>query len=371
MKILSTYILKEFFSFLIYCILAFLALFILVDIVENMDTLIDRKISVNLIILYYIFYLPYIIILTLPVSMLLTTMFSLGRFVSDNEITAMKASGISLYRILIPIYLFSLLVGVFVMGFSEFVVPQTNRYREDIEKQGNNFRFTLSRNREMDRTHIFLANGAHSVIYARNYISREKKAHGVFIIESGAEVRKSGFDESSDIKRRIDAEYMIYSNAVWNLVNVEIRTFTGDGEILKTLSSMPAPFIIVKPSDFARIDIQPEEMNFFDLRTYIMTIRRKGGDASEWLVDLYLKISFPFVSFVIVFFGAPMVAGSTNRGKAASFGIALVICFIYYSLINACQILGRNGTLQPLAAAWLPNGLFFLVGIIMHFKASK
>jgi len=134
---------------------------------------------------------------------------------------------------------------------------------------------------------------------------------------------------------------------------------------------MPAPFIIVKPSDFARIDIQPEEMNFFNLRNYIKTISEKGGDASEWLVDLYLKMSFPLVSFVIVFFGAPMVAGSTKRGKAASFGIALVICFIYYSLINACQILGRNGSLQPLTAAWLPNGLFFMVGIVMHFRASK
>ena len=371
MKIISAYILKEFFSFLIYCILAFLALFILIDIVENMDTLIDRKVGINLIILYYTFYLPYIVVLTLPVAMLLTTMFSLGRFVGDNEITAMKASGISLYRILMPLYLFSLLVGFFIMVFSEFVVPQTNRYREDIEKQGNNFRFTLSRNREMDRTHIFLANGDNSVIYARNFISREKKAHGVFIIESNADIRGTEPYEAAVIKKRTDAEYMIYSNGMWNLVNVEIRTFTGDGEILETFTTMPAPFIIVKPSDFARIDIKPEEMNYIKLRNYIKTIREKGGDASEWLVDLYLKISFPFVSFVIVFFGAPMVAGSTQRGKAASFGIALVICFIYYSLINACQILGRNGTLQPIAAAWLPNGLFFLVGIIMHFRASK
>ncbi len=371
MKIISTYILKEFFSFLIYCILAFLALFILVDIVENMDTLIDRNVGMNLIILYYAFYLPYIIVLTLPVAMLLTTMFTLGRFIGDNEITAMKASGISLYRILMPLYIFSLLAGIFIMIFSEFVVPQTNLYREDIEKQGNNFRFTLSRNREMDRTHIFLANGDNCVIYARNFVSKEKKAHGVFIIELSAEDSGAVSDETAEIEKRIDAEYMTYTNGVWNLVNVEIRTFTEDGENLETFETMPAPFIIVSPSDFARIDIKPEEMNYLKLRKYIKTIREKGGDASEWLVDLYLKISFPFVSFVIVFFGAPMVAGSTRRGKAASFGIALVICFIYYSLINACQILGRNGTLQPISAAWLPNGLFFVVGIIMHFRASK
>ena len=101
-------------------------------------------------------------------------------------------------------------------------------------------------------------------------------------------------------------------------------------------------------------------MNYLELREYISAIKAKGGNASEWLVDLYLKISFPFVSFVIVFFGAPMVAGSSKRGKAASFGLALGICFIYYVLINATQVLGRNGTLHPLIAAWFPNGLFFL-----------
>jgi len=374
MRILSKYLLKEFFSFLIYCILAFASIFILVDIVENLDKLIDENIRVNLIVLYYAFFLPYIIVLIIPVAMLLTTMFSLGRLVNDNEITAMKTSGISFYRILIPLYVLSLFMGIIVMVFTEYVVPQTNRYREDIETQGNNFRLTLAKSREMDRSHVFLANGDGSIIYARNYDSDKKMASGVFVIEPYDYNSKNGVIDNTrylGIKGRIDAEFMVFSDGKWNFMNVEERTFTNNGEILKNYRTLPAPFITVKPSDFARIDIKPEEMNYFKLRDYINTIRKKGGNASEWVVDLYLKISFPFVSFIIVFFGAPLVAGSTKRGKAASFGIALVICFIYYTLINACQILGRNGTLQPFIAAWLPNGLFFFVGLILHFKANK
>ena len=84
-----------------------------------------------------------------------------------------------------------------------------------------------------------------------------------------------------------------------------------------------------------------------------------------------MKISFPFVTFVIVFFGAPMVAGSMRKGKAASFGIALVISFLFYTLVNTFQILGRNGSIEPMMAAWAPNALFLLVGIIMHINASK
>ncbi len=130
-------------------------------------------------------------------------------------------------------------------------------------------------------------------------------------------------------------------------------------------------FITLKPSDFARIDVKPEEMNYFELSQYIRQINKSGGDASEWLVDLNLKLSFPFVSFVIVFFGAPMAAGSTKRGRTASFGIALTICFIFYTLINGFQILGRNGAVNPFVAAWLPNAIFFIFGLDMHLRAKK
>ena len=374
MKLLSRNILKEFSSYLWYVIIAFVVIFVLVDSVEHIDEFIDDKIAVGLIVLYYAFYLPYIVVLTLPVSMLLATMFSLGRLGGDNEITAMKASGVSLYRILAPLYVFALCMGLVVMVFTEVVVPRTNLYREDIRNLGNDFRFSLSINREMDRSRIFLANGDGRIIYARGYSTRTRTAQGVFILEpfhagSGGEFspgRRVG------IRSRIDARYMVYTDdGVWELQDATVRRFTDDGEILERRRTLPAPFIARKPSDFARIELEPEEMNFLQLKEYIGEVREKGGDVSEWLVDLYLKISFPFVSFVIVFFGAPMSAGAPNRGKTAAFGIALVIAFIYYALINASQVLGRNGTLDPLTAAWLPNGLFFAVGCFFLVRARK
>ena len=149
MRKISQYVLKEFLSFLGYCILAFAVIFVLINLVENADRFIDKDIGIRLILLYYVFYLPYIIVLTLPVAMLLATMFSLSRLNQDNEITAMKASGISLYRILMPLYILSLFLGIVMIGFAEIVVPRTNLYREDIENQGNTFKFTFSQIREM------------------------------------------------------------------------------------------------------------------------------------------------------------------------------------------------------------------------------
>jgi lipopolysaccharide export system permease protein len=371
MRVLSKYLLREFFSFLIYCVLAFVVIFILVDTVEHLDKLIDEQVPVRIIVLYYVFYIPYITVLTLPIAMLLTTMFSLGRLVSDNEITAIKASGQHLYRFLMPLYVFALLVSLLIMAFGEFVVPVSNRLREDIERDGAAFRFTLSRNVEMDRGQVFLRNGEEGVIYALHYDSVNKKAKNVFIIESYEKLNKETGKMMKGISRRYDAEFMVWSNNSWNLYNVQERIFDGDKEKLQVFGSLAGDFIKVKPSDLAKIETSPEQMNYFELENYIKSIKERGGDASEWLVDLYMKVSFPFVTFVIVFFGAPMVAGSMRRGKAASFGIALVISFLFYTLVNTFQILGRNGSIEPIIAAWAPNALFLFVGIVMHINASK
>lgn len=388
MRILSRYILKEYISYLIYALLAFSAIFILVDLVDKMDKFIDARVGIRIIALNYVFYMPWVITLVMPVAMLLATMFSLGRLVGDNEITAMKASGISLYRILMPIYGFSLFIGVVVMAFAEIVVPGANLQQKQIEEyvrarrefikmsnpqdQGPRYSFTLFADRERDRDNVFLTNGDGRIIYAKYYVARTRTAEGVFIIKPAAPGETpEGEMDIARIASRIDADSMAFTDAGWVLYNARQRTFTRDGVLFEENPTLIASFVNRKPFDFAQVALEPESMNFLQLREYIRSIREKGSDASEWLVDLYLKIAFPFVSFVIVFFGAPMVAGSLKRGKAASFGLALMISFMFYAFINIFQVLGRSGTISPLLAAWISNIIFFTLGIIMHFRASK
>ncbi len=381
MRILSRYILAEFISFLAYTLFAFAAVFVLVDLVDYMDKFIDGKVAIRIVGLYYLTYLPYIITLVLPVAMLLATMFSLGRLVGDNEITAMKASGISLYRILMPLYGFSLFMGLLSMLFAEVVVPKTELQRQEIKeyvdaRRGGNRHAVLSislfRNRERDRENVFVTNGDGRIIYAKTYWARDKTAEYVSILSPVAERKgEGGVFGIARIAARIDADSMVYAGNGWVLRNAVERVFSDSGEVRTVYPVLSAAFINRKPIDFAHLDLKPESMNFIQLRDFIQGINAKGGDASDWLVDLHLKISFPFISFVIVFFGAPMVAGSLKRSKAASFGLALVISFVFYAFINAFQILGRTGTVDPLLAAWISNAIFFSVGIVMHLRASK
>lgn len=381
MRILTRYLLKEFLSFLGYSLLAFAVIFILIDSVEMMDRFIDSDTGVRLIFFYYLFYLPYIMVLTLPLSMMLATMFSLGRLVGDNEITAMKAAGVSLYRTFFPLYVFALFMSVVGMVLADAVVPWANIQHQDIgdiinaRRMGNktlDYHLSFSKIHELDRDDVFLMNRDGRIIHAASFHVKTNTARNVFIIKpEETTVNNDGEADLKEIASRIDAEYMVYTQGIWTLYNAVERTFYRDGVKVVLHSSLQVPFQMRHPSDFAVLDLKPESMDYFQLRNFIRGIQEKGGNASQWLIDLYLKIAFPFVSFVIVFFGAPLAAGSVKMGKTAAFGIALIISFIFYTLINIFQVLGRTGAMNPLIAAWISNVIFFWIGLVLLIKASK
>lgn len=112
MHILSRYVLRQFLAPLGLGLLSFLVIFIVIDLVDRLGSFIDRDVTFELIVSYYLWYVPYISILVLPMALLLASLFSVGGLVRHNELTAMKATGVSLVRILLPVNVFALLVSI-------------------------------------------------------------------------------------------------------------------------------------------------------------------------------------------------------------------------------------------------------------------
>jgi len=108
---------------------------IFVDMVGNLSKFIDKEVPLAVIIKYYIFYIPYLIILVLPIAMLLASLFSLSQMANHNELTAIRSAGISLTRILIPLFIFGLLISTFALGFGEKIVPSANQEKTKIEDE--------------------------------------------------------------------------------------------------------------------------------------------------------------------------------------------------------------------------------------------
>ncbi len=358
MKILDSYVGRRFFSTLLFGLLAFLAIFVVVDLIEHLDTFIDKKASALLVVQFYLYFTPYIVLLTLPVAMLLASLFSISSMSRHHELMAMKAAGVSLYRILLPIFLLGLLVSLFSLALSELVVPYTN------QKKGHIYSWQIKRRSQQPkqiRRNLYLQGTGGRIYYIREYDGQKKVGRGVLIQRY----------EDGKLIARIDAQEMVWEEKAWILKNGLAREFVGGEEKAIPFDLLSHPDLQQTPQSLLRKQKKPEEMNYFELRDYIQRVQLSGGEVKQERVDLFLKIAFPFASLIIVLFGAPLASNPRRSGAAVSFGISLFICFVYYSFLRLGQALGYKGALPPLLAAWLGNIIFGIGGVLVLWKAKK
>ncbi|HID94784.1 MAG TPA: YjgP/YjgQ family permease [Candidatus Latescibacteria bacterium] len=355
MRLLERYITRQFCEWLIVSLAAFVAIFIVVDLVENLDSFIDRKLSLLDVIRYYILYLPYILVLMLPVAMLLSTLFSVGGLARNNELAAMKASGVSLYRIFYPLFHFAFVMCIFSFLLGEMLAPITNRVRTQIRTGGSQSRAMT------DRTNLFLQDVGGQIIFIRYYNAEQKRASRVSIQKYNG----------ASLVKRIDASRMYWKDGGWELQHGKVREFEGEQQVETSFDLIRLTGLTFTPADLTRGKRKPEEMGYFQLRQYIQRARQIGIDPRKWIVDLHLKISFPFANFVVVLFGTSLASTIGRRGRVMGFGLSLLVCFLYYGFIKVGQVLGWNGMLPPLIAAWIGNGTFGTIGGLFLMKVQK
>jgi len=387
MLLLDQYVSKKFLFNLFFSLTAFASIFVTVDLLEALSEFIDRKAPAMVVASYYFYYLPYIIILSMPVAMLLASMFSVGQLSKYNELTAMLAAGRSSYRILLPIFLIGLLVSGAMLLFAEKVMPVANQRKAEIRQQYidrmprnlpsrlSNLYFQESVDAEADQRHEDLTKLAAAPvrrIFIGYYDEANKTAQkvsvqeyrGIFITErvDAAQMRWLG---------AFDGKNSAGKTGVWKMMQGYRRKFDDEQETATRFDTLAMPELSFTPQVLTKVQKNPEEMSYRELRQFIHEVARNGGNPERWLVDLYLKISFPLANFIIVLFGAPLAAGRIRSSAAVGVATSLVICFLYFGTVKTSQSMGQNGTLAPLLAAWLGNMIFLAAGLVILAKARK
>lgn len=358
MRILDRYILKKFTSILLFALVAFITIFIIVDLVERLDTFIDRDVPQIIILQYYVYYMPFIIVLTLPIAMLLASLFSIGNMARLNEIVAMKSSGQSLYRILLPVFLIAIIVSLGALYFGENAVPFSSTKRAQITDE------YLEKHRSAWRKRI-------KDIYATDALDRKitmKYYDASRDVGYTVSIKKFSGDT---LLYRIDAQKMTWTDSIWVMYNGSERFFPETPQTTRRFVQKTLLDQNLRPENFRKVLKQPEEMSYGELKEFVKDVKINGGDIEKWLVDLHLKIAVPFASFIIVLFGAPLSSPKRRSGTATGFGMSLAICFIYFGIVKFAQTLGHNGHLSPAFAAWVANYIFGLAGIVVLIKAPK
>lgn len=359
MKLTDKYILGKFLYILAFSLLAFVLVVLIVDIVENVDKFIDNKAPVGLIVQYYVLYLPFIIVLVIPVAVLLSTMFTIGGLARYQELTIMKASGLSLYRLSIPLLVSGFIISLVMIIFSDYVMVPAEAQRGLIKKNQIEHK---ADSEGMLLTNVIKPGQDGWVIYARNYNEKTK-------VIDYALVQKI---QNNQIEISIRASSMVWADSGWLMKNVAKRAFEGDKEISFTkYDSLFSTFLSQTPEIMSHKVKKPRDTRFFELLEMIKLKKLMGQDTARDLVELYLKFSFPFINFIIILLGIPLAANPSRSGGSVGLGLSVIISFLYFVILRAGQSFGYNRELSPLLSVWIGNIIFFVIGAIMFLKARK
>jgi lipopolysaccharide export system permease protein len=359
MRIHDRYLLADFWRNIAIALTAFTIIYVTVDINEQISSYIDNHARVADIALYYLFKIPWILVLVMPVAILLATVFTLGKLSRQNELTAFISSGTSLVRVAAPIMLSALLVSFAVMLLGEFAIPQATERSERIkrvniekqkEEEGSRWRENIHYQGEEGRT-----------FYAERYDRVLKSFTNVIVQEY----------TGSTIRRRIDAKRAFWDGSEWVFLDGAVRDFAGGGERITTFTKLPMKELSERPEDFEKENIDPEEMNFRQLRTYIDKMVRGGSPVDKYLVDLYFKVSFPFTNLIFAVIGTALASAKRKPSMATGFGLTLMISFTYYGVLKIGQALGHSGVIEPLLGAWMGNMIFIVVGGVLLYRANR
>jgi lipopolysaccharide export system permease protein len=358
MRILDRYLLREFLVYLALGLLGFIVVFIVVDLIEKMDVFLDHRAPWSLVAQYFVNLTPEVVVKMLPVALLLATFLALGQLNKFGELTAMRAGGLSLVRILMPV----LAVAVACVGLSlvlgEYVVPAATRARDTIFEERIQHLQRSSPSERADLT--YLGRGGRIWIVGL-YLVHEARMHEVSLQEF-----KNGV-----LDRRIDAAETTWDGHRWVFVSGYVRRFDHGQETAEAFQRLAVAGLGERPEDFAKQGHKPDEMNYLELRGYVERLRASGARVENYLVDLHLKLAFPLICFIVVLIGGALSTRLRMQGAALGFGLSVAISFLYYGIMRAGQALGHNGALPPYFAAWMGDVLFGAIGLIMMAQAQR
>jgi LPS export ABC transporter permease LptG/LPS export ABC transporter permease LptF len=346
-SILDRYLIRQFLFIFSLVFLALLFIFVIITIFERLDNLYEHNKPLTLLLQYTGYRLPEFLMYILPLASLTTTLLSLGLLEKKNETTAVKASGISLYRLMAPLLLLAIVVCAFSFYLQEYLSPYASRRAEEIWNKINDvpprtFSF-------LDRRWVMGQDGR--TIYHFSYFDPIAtvfyKLH-LFRLDT----------ESWQLLELFRAEKASLVNEELILLNGWERQFKGEGQssfsIFKELRLQTRE----KADYFTREWKEPAWMNWRELRKYIQEIEKMGFDARRLKVDLQGKVAFPLVSLVMVLIGIPFAFMMGRRGVLVGVGLSLILALLYWSLIGFMKNLGYVYILSPFLAVWAPNLLF-------------
>ncbi len=352
MNLLNRYILGAFFRVFALSLGAFVGIYLLVEFFEKVDDFIEHHAPASDYLVYFGTKIPLILTQVTPLAVLLAAFMTLGGFSRTNELTAMRAGGISLWRISAPLLGVGLAVSVTVLALAEYVVPAAAakaNHTLEVSVRGKTVE-------SLKRENVWFREGQ-TIIHVDIAVPEEYKLTGI---------RSYLMDDQFRILSRFDAPRAEFRAGGWVAEDAIIRHFDPDTGELVAMERHATTGVAMErsPKEFEATAIRNDEMTFRELRRLAQRLQEEGYEAARYRVDLQARLATPFSNLIMAFLGIPF-ALKKGRGTSLAIGIsiALAIGLTYYLLQSFLMAFGYAAALPPAVAAWAPNLLFLLLGV--------
>lgn len=364
MSLLNKYDRYSFFAVLkvmVLMVLFLIFIFILLDFSENSDDFSDRGAPISAILQdYYLHYIPEMARLISPVALFLSVLLIVGQMAERLEIVALKAAGVSMYRLFLPFLFVSTLVALGIFALDSKIVPSSNKAKAAFEKKY----IKSSKTQQMEFTRIYRQENTDAMLSISSFEGSRN---------TGYTIKFFKYDSSDALVYTINARRMEWKeeDSLWHFEDVKYRTFHELGYEEVSYQNMDT-VLNVYPRDIARTSSDIYQQSYQEAFDYINALQRSGADKLDQpRVQLYGRLLYPLGCIIVTLIGFAISTRRLKGGKGLLLALGLGISFIYLAVMKIAEPLGSNGKVEPLIAVASPHLLFFIIGLGLLIISRK
>ncbi len=370
-RIMERYVMRSFLQPLLFCLVAFCTLWVVMDLLDNMADFQENKISKGEIFLFYLKMVPFIYVTVAPISLLLATVYVLGRMSRTNELISMLGTGKSLGQVLRPIYIMGCYAAFLGMAANYHWAPVSAGNKEKLlehtkDRISQNYLVMglMYRNQEAGRTWFVGTVPADMMKDRMRRIEvRQEDANGK--LEKAYFARSAAWWSDGGIWSLYHGTEVTYKNG--KVISIQKFDYQNTGWSRKDLTGIQeTPWVLMSGS------LSPNYLGVPDLISYIRANESYGSKKlSSFWTHLFYRFALPWQCLIVVLFSAPLAVVFSRRGLVGGIANAVLLFFVMMFLDNLFLNLGRSGRILPAIAVWLPHVILGLLGLWLFRLRSR
>jgi len=363
-KTATLYILKEILPIFFIGLMTFTIILLMDKILKLIELIVNRGGSLSDVLMLFLFISPSFLIITIPVAVLLGTLLTFGRLSSDSEITAFKASGMSLYQLFFPISIFALATFLLTSFLVFYGLPWGNR----------GFKATLYRLAQSKadieiKERVFNDAFSGLVVYVDRVPLQGNHMEGILIYDQ----REKGKSHTILAKEGFVINNPESQEIILRLRNGDIHRFEPEAHTFQKIKFDTYDLKLELAKTFALIQkkLKDREMSIDDIQQKMEEVKKTGMDTTSYEVELHKRYAIPFTCIVFAIIGVPLGIQPHRSGRSYGFILSILILLAFYVSLTASEILAMRKIMPAYLVGWIPNLLFSGLGVYLLVKTAS